>query len=281
MRIIEVCTKRGDTLYGVSYGEKYKDVCVIITNGTGGNIFENKFLQIVGEECEKNKICFIFAHNSGAFQIIDTPSKNKNRSGVTFELFDNSVEDIDAYVNWAKDNGYKKIILGGHSYGTNKLVYYLYKTKNTLVNKYILISPTDVEEYSEGERESIAEIMPIALHYKQNGKLDEIIPILFDKCYFYTARAFLDYIENVHHDNIPIYHDEKNFYQIKSIGINGLFIMGQNDSFAKRNAEKHLNILYRNSGNKNNVIKVIYDTSHTFRGKEKELAKEIIKFVQN
>ena len=59
MQIIEVETKRGDLLYGCLYGEAFSETCVIMTNGTCGNIFENKFLRDVGEALEKEKISFI------------------------------------------------------------------------------------------------------------------------------------------------------------------------------------------------------------------------------
>ncbi len=56
--------------------------------------------------------------------------------------------------------------------------------------------------------------------------------------------------------------------------------MGQNDSFAKGNTKKHLQTIYEYSNNKNNVISVIENTGHTFRGKEIELSKIIIDFVK-
>ena len=125
MKIIDVVTKRHDTLCGCWYGENFRDTIVLITNGTGGDIFENKFLREVGEQLEQNGISFVYAHNSGAFQIMDLPSKNKTRSGLTFEMFDNCVEDLQAYVDFAKEQGYKNIILGGHSYGCNKVIWIL------------------------------------------------------------------------------------------------------------------------------------------------------------
>ena len=133
MKIIEVTTKRNDKLFGCWYGEQFRDACVIITNGTGGNIFENKFLRVLGDELEKENISYICAHNSGAFQIINLPSESHNRSGLTFEMFDNCIEDLQAYVDFAIEQGYKRIILGGHSYGCNKVIYYLYKTNNKKV----------------------------------------------------------------------------------------------------------------------------------------------------
>ena len=280
MKIIEVITKRKDTLIGCWYGEQYRDTCVIITNGTGGNIFENRFLRVLGDELEKENISYICAHNSGAFQIIDLPSENHNRSGLTFEMFDNCEEDLQAYVNFAKEQGYKKIILGGHSYGCNKVIYYLYKTNNKDIDKYILISPTDTEERTDGERISADKIQEIANEYKKQNKLDDIIPILYDEYNFYTAKSFIDAMENKNHHNLPIYNNKKGFNQLQSIAIKGLFVMGQKDGFAKQQTQRHLETINQYSKNKDNDIKVIENTGHTFRNKEVELSKAIIDFVK-
>ena len=222
MRIIEVETKRGDMLYGCQYGEQYKDTCVIITNGTCGNIFENKFLQVVGEELEKNEISFIYAHNSGAFHRIDTKTKSKKPIGCSYELFDNCLEDLQAYVTFAKESGFKHIILGGHSYGANKVVYYLSKNQKETIDKYILISPTDTGYLKEDEKLSAHELMPIALKFKAENKLDQLLPIAFDNWNLYTARAFLDFIENKHAKNLPIYSNNGSWKQLKMIKQTGL-----------------------------------------------------------
>lgn len=280
MKIIDVITKRQDTLCGCWYGENFRDTIVIITNGTDGNIFENKFMRIVGEQLEQQGISFICAHNFGAFQIIDLPSKNKTRSGLTFEMFDNCIEDLDAYVDFAKQQGYKRIILGGHSYGCNKVVYYLYKTMCKDVNKFVLISPTDTEYHTESEEKSISEFNNYIL--KNNPKFEDIIPLLFDNYNFFTTQSYLDFINNPHHKNLPVYSDKKHFNQLKSIAINGLFVMGQNDVFAKRNAKNHLEIILKNSNKKaNNKAVVIENSGHTYKEHELELAQAIIDFVKN
>lgn len=278
MKIIEVETKRGDSLFGCWWGGEFKDVCVIITNGTGGNIFENKFLRELGDFLESKRISCIVAHNSGAFQIIDLPSSNNKRSGVTFELFDDCVEDIEAYVDFAKAQGFRRIILGGHSYGCNKVIYYLHKTKCRNIDKYILISPTDTEERTEREKASADKIKKLALKYKQEGKLDEIVPILFDNYNFYSARSFLDYMENPHHQNIPVYHDKANFKQLKNIRLEGLFVMGERDGFAKGDTEHHLKTIYDNCGNARSSYVVIKNAGHTWKYCD-ELLKVVYNFV--
>lgn len=281
MKIIEVETKRGDKLYGCLYGENYKDICVIITNGTCGNIFENKFLQIVGEKLEENKISFIYAHNSGAFHRIDTPTKSGEPVGCTYELFENSLEDLQAYIDFAKQNGYKHIILGGHSYGANKVVYYLSKNQHEKIDKYILISPTDTTRLKENEQLSAQKLMPMALKYKKEKRLDDILPIPFDNYNLYTARAFLDFIENENAKNLPIYSKNKTFEQLQKINQTGLFVMGENDSFAYGNALNHLQTINENSKNKNNIVIVIANCGHTFKDdKAVELGKAILDFIR-
>lgn len=281
MKIIEVETKSGTTLYGCLYGEQYQDTCVIITNGNCGNIFENKFLQVVGEELENNKISFVYAHNSGAFHRMDTKTKSGNPIGNTYELFDDCLEDLQAYIIWAKERGYRHIILGGHSYGTNKVVYYLSKNQKEPIEKYILISPTDTGQLKEHERLSAEELMPLALKFKEENKLDELLPIPFDNYNLYTARAFLDFIENKHAKNLPVYSKNGDWKQLKMIKQTGLYIMGEKDSFAFGDTLNHLQTINTNSKKQNNVVTVIEDCGHTFRNKERELAYAILKFVQN
>ncbi len=281
MKIIDVETARGDILCGCWYGENFRDTCVIITNGNCGNIFENKFLRDVGDELEKNKISFIYAHNSGAFHRIDTPTKSGQPIGNTYELFDDCIEDLQAYIDFVKNCGYKHIVLGGHSYGANKVIYYLSKNQSEKIDKYILISPTDTLNMKESEKNSIENLMPIALKYKQENRLDELLPTPFDNYNLYTARAFLDFTSNSNSKNLPIYSKNGDFSQLKQINQVGLFIMGENDGFAYGNTLKHLQAINENSKNKNNVIKVIKNCGHTFKNKSFELSTEILDFVKD
>ena len=280
MKIIEVKTKSENTLFGCLYGEKYKDTCVIITNGTCGNIFENKFLQVVGEELEKNKISFIYAHNSGAFHRIDTPTRSGKPIGNTYDLFDNCLEDLQSFVDFAKDYGFKHIILGGHSYGANKVVYYLSQNQKEKIDKYILISPTDTERLKDHEQLSVDKLMPIAMKFKKENKLDEVMPEMFDNYNYYTARAFLDFIKNKHAKNLPVYSKNGDWKQLKSIRQTALFVMGEKDDFAFNDTIKHLETIKENTKTKNSVVKVIENCGHTFRNKEKELAQVILDFVK-
>ncbi len=280
MKIIEVENKRGDTLYGCWYGENFKDTCVILTNGKCGNIFESKFIMVTGELLEKQGISLLYAHNSGAFHRIDTPTKSGKPLGTTYELFDNCIDDLQAFVGFAKKCGYKRIILGGHSYGSNKVIYYLSQNPNEKIDNFLLLSPVDLGFIRKERVESREMLIAIAQKYRNEGRLDEILPYQYIGYNFYTARAFLDFVENKNAKNLPIYSKDSDWKQLKSIKQSGLFVMGENDKFGNGDTFKHLKTINENSRYKNNVIKVIKDCGHSFRGKENELAQTILEFVK-
>lgn len=280
MKIIEVENKRGDTLYGCWYGENFKDTCVILTNGKCGNIFESKFIMVTGELLEKQGISLLYAHNSGAFHRIDTPTKSGKPLGTTYELFDNCIDDLQAFIDFSKESGYKRIILGGHSYGSNKVVYYLSQNQKEKIEKYILISPVDTSRIKESKKKSINELMLIASKYKEENRLDEVMPMAYGGYNFYTARAFFDLRENKHSKNLPVYSDNRDFSQLKKIKQKGLFIMGEEDGYGNGDTFKHLQTINENSKSKNNVVKVIDNCGHSFRGKENELAQTILEFIK-
>ena len=122
--------------------------------------------------------------------------------------------------------------------------------------------------------------MPFALKYEKENKLDELLPYAFDYYNLYTARAFLDFVNNPNAKNLPIYSKNGDFSQLKQIGQVGLYIIGENDSFVYDNAYNHLQIINKNSKNKNNIIKVIKDCGHTFKNKSQELSRTILEFVK-
>jgi pimeloyl-ACP methyl ester carboxylesterase len=45
--------------------------------------------------------------------------------GASLEKFEDCVQDIDAWIEFALTKGYKRVILEGHSFGTEKSVYYM------------------------------------------------------------------------------------------------------------------------------------------------------------
>ena len=89
------------------------------------------------------------------------------------EDFNNTDEDIEAYINFAEKQKYKNIYLAGHSLGANKVIYYLFRNNNKRINKYILLSPANITHLLNGVTNEEKNIIK---NYKKEGKNKEIIP---------------------------------------------------------------------------------------------------------
>jgi alpha-beta hydrolase superfamily lysophospholipase len=64
--------------------------------------------------------------------------------GAEHEKFEQCILDLDAWIEFAIERGYSKIILSGHSLGTEKVVYYMNKGKHkNKVSALVLLAPAD------------------------------------------------------------------------------------------------------------------------------------------
>ena len=151
---------------GILYSpESRTDRIVIHVHGLCGNFYENRFVDILAKTYTDNNYAFLTFNNRGRDFITELLQDNDFVVlGGCYERFKDSVLDIDGVVNWARNNGYKEIILEGHSYGCNKVLYYYYHKKRDDIKKIVLLSPCDIpseckkflssEEYDKAKEES-------------------------------------------------------------------------------------------------------------------------------
>ena len=90
---------------------------------------------------------FMISNNRGSEQYFRLHRKNRGvtetlKTGNIYENFDDSIYDVAAAVNYAKDMGYDDIILVGQSLGTLKVQYYCEQIGD--ISKLILLSPVDM-----------------------------------------------------------------------------------------------------------------------------------------
>ena len=128
MEIIRVNTPRGLELKGAMWGDNTMNTVVIIMSGICSNVFQNDLLPATGELLSANNIACIAGHAMDAFSMIaysDLKNHTQLYTGVVFDDFSLVFEDVESYVKYAKELGFKNIILAGHSLGSNKIINYL------------------------------------------------------------------------------------------------------------------------------------------------------------
>lgn len=112
---------------------------VINIHGTAGYFYE-QYIQAIAYVLPHSGTSVLSVNNRGAFAYQGW----EPCGGSTKEYFEQCIFDIDASIEYALNQGYKNIILQGHSLGTEKVVYYMNKGKHThLVKAIILLGFSD------------------------------------------------------------------------------------------------------------------------------------------
>ncbi len=131
----------------IQHTDKKTQSIIIFIHGSGGNFFKANYFEEMFEEFNYNGYDFMISNNRGSEQFFRLHRKNAGitetiKAGNIYENFDESIYDIQAAVNYAKDAGYRDIILIGQSLGTLKVQYYCEQVGD--INKLILLSPVDM-----------------------------------------------------------------------------------------------------------------------------------------
>ncbi len=129
--IVSVTTEDGIDLYGILLEASKKDAVIINIHGTADNFYANDFVWNIADAAEPLGVSMLSVNNRGAYtlELYGYGPGDKRNTGAASEFFEKCLLDIDAWISYAVSLGYKKIILEGHSLGTEKIVYYMAKGK--------------------------------------------------------------------------------------------------------------------------------------------------------
>ena len=262
----------------VHFESNKKDICVICIHGMCGTIIDNYFATVWGKLLAKNDIGFIYEHNRGHSIENDIVMKDGSfkRCGCMYEIFENCIYDIDLAIQTAKEKGYKRIILLGHSLGSNKVIYYYYKkhpnilgmilaSAPDMIESHLLIEP-DYEELLKEAKENIDKNQPTKLLHK----------MIEDYMYMSSQTYYNWFHKNSNLNNLPIISNPKNWEQLETIDVPILTFSGSKDE----DYYLHLDLLKEKATKcKNFEYQIIENTGHTYQEKELETGTLILNWI--
>lgn len=133
--LVRVNTPDGIELQGLNFrgiGSSAHAV-VIHLHGTWGNFYGNPFI---------DHFAAFYPRHGYSFLTVNTRGHDEGSITERFEL---SAVDISTWVGFAKQAGYERIILQGHSLGALKTIYYLnLQPPEDRIRAAILLSPFDI-----------------------------------------------------------------------------------------------------------------------------------------
>ena len=280
---LDVPTKRGVVLSGVLFRprqERTTDTVMIAITGIHGNFYSNPFYYNIGDTLNAGGIDFIYAQTNDAFGQIQTVNVNTGKEeliGSWNERFSYTDEDIDAYLTFAQREGYRHIILAGHSLCANKVIYYLSRHHDERVAHFFLLSPANLTYMMSGvtEREKQAILAQV-----ERGDGDEMLPFPFMgwvECIANTAWdwQFSGLLDNVHTAK------DGDFSQAEKITHTGALLVGTYDNFTDGDPAEFLRNLnaHMPTAAQNKLI-FIEKTGHTYQMKNQEVAEDILRQLQ-
>ena len=254
---------------------------VIHVHGLAGNFYENRFLDILAKTYTDNGLAFLTFNNRGNGYITDLLKDDGFIvCGACYEIFKDSILDIEGVVNWVKERGYSEIILEGHSYGCSKVLYYYNNKKDDSIKKIVLLAPCDTpgeskkflssEEYDNALKESERLV-------KEN-KGDELIDFsVMSNGKVSAATYYYGFIPESIPDFIR-YRDGKKSNILNNVDIPVLVVFGDKDECVLTMPIDTV-IKYLQDNISNCSIKVIPGADHLYVNKYSELGEAIKEIV--
>ena len=278
--LIRINSIDGIELPGILYTpDEETNKILIHVHGLNGNFYENRFLDTLAKCYTDKNYAFLTFNNRGTGFITELLKWNDFPViGGCLEKFKDCILDIDGVVNWIKRKGYKEIILGWHSYGCNKVIYYYNHKKDNNIKQIVLLAPCDIpslskkflseEEYKKAKEESTR----LVKEYMENELIDFSV-MVNGKIAAWTY--YNDFLPNGENDFIR-YRDWINAESgvLNSINIPTLVIFGNEDECVLTEPTEVVEWYLKNNLKDCN-IQIIEGADHLYTDKYDELSKII------
>lgn len=284
--LTKIKTSDGITLDGIYVPPKRKgDTALIWLHGLSSRFSSGQTLiKVLSSACSKNSIGY-FKFNNRGHDIVNRDGSGKTKfQGMAFEKFERCILDIRATIGFARKLGYKKILLAGHSTGANKALYYLYKTRDKSIKGLLLLGPiSDIDfDLKKFGAKSITRRLALAKKLANKNPLQIMPPSSPQPFGIWTTQRLISILsEGAPEDTFPYYNPNAKWKELNSVHVPIAVVFGSRDEYLTRVAKELVRIFWQNARQTKSFSGIIIKgADHGFRGKEKELTREIIKFIK-
>ena len=277
MDIVSVRTLDEITLKGllIPSSNESDRVCLFIP-GCCGNFVDNDFILTISKILSNNNYNVLCANTRGSFMINSSfhplNTERPKQIGTTFETFEDSRYDIEAWIKYLENLGYKNIDLICHSSGCNKVIYYLNSKMEGInnINNLVLLSPPDFVNRIKCY-EDYKDLLVEAKNNVENGETNKLVKVHF---FYKTSISFLEMMASKNFDNMPLVNGTKeDFYQYSNIDKPITVIYGSLENFIK-------NYIYKlKEYSKNKDLFESYEidgADHIYFDRDKEVGEKIV-----
>ena len=278
--IVKIKTPDNITLFGLLAESKNRDIILINIHGTGSGFDVEEFEGEFTERLPEIGISTLFTNNRGNYTL-----ESWQETGCAQEKFEDCVIDINTWIEFVINKGYKNVILQGHSLGTEKAVYYMKKGKyRDLIKGVILLGFADSFGCQKKFLESQSiDPMENAKELVKNNRGHEFINSIW-LCHAgvlqKTANSYINcFSEGSELSKALPLRQGKDLLYFQNIKVPILGVISDTDNWNDMLGIDTINLLKKE--NKNAEVNTISNTDHSFSGKQKELVDIVENFIKS
>ncbi len=292
MELINFMATDGVNLEGILYkaSSNISEKIILSVHGMTSNCFKKRDIEIAKKANEKG--IDYFAFNNRGSEIVKYIEKEtegqptKELAGTAYEDVLEGYEDIVGAIIKLKELGYKNIYLQGHSLGCTKIVY----TYNELINNdeteilenikgVILLSLVDIPMALKVYlRDNFKQYLDYAEKLEHENKIYEMMP---RESFIHpiSVKSFLRYARDNKDIDFANYGKDNELEKLNNIQVPLFMRWGNDNEMIIQQADELSTMVNNIITNENKNIDYIDGANHSYTGKEKELAEQIVEFV--
>lgn len=290
MQVIYFLATDGIKLDGLLYTSKNKTEDIILSvHGMATNCMKKRETTMAKFANENNIDYFCF-NNRGSELVkyirrYTEGKREKELGGTSYEDVLEGYEDITGAIIKLKELGYKNIYLQGHSLGCTKIVYTYNELKDEqddMVNNIkgiILNSLIDIPRALKVYlRDNFDKYLTYAEEKEKNGQKDEMMP---KEAFIYpiSVKSFLRYARDYQDINFANFGEDQELKVLNNIDVPLFMRWGNVNEMIVQMPEELVDLMNKCITNPKKDIYYIDGANHSYEGKEEELAKQIIAFI--
>jgi len=259
-----------------------RDLAVVLVPGRAHDVFAHPFAQQLGSTLSRKGIGVYYAYNRGRGQVADIAG-SASRQGSVFERWDDAVLDVDAWLGRAKQSGYQRIVLMGHSLAASKVVTAMahpHVAEN--VDALVLASPVDMVNL--GQQVYGPEFAAMA---DQSRRDPRSMLTDFEHDWPISAGTFNDqHLPGGPADVLSLRDASRPSPELAAVKVPTLGVFGEHEGppFVARSPEEDLAVLGRKLSNLKEgdyQQAVITSADHIYSGRERALAQLVLGWVRS
>jgi pimeloyl-ACP methyl ester carboxylesterase len=283
--LYRVSTKDGLRLDGALYEpDAGSKTAILYLPGRAGNFYVNCFFEAMANAYTAAGFAFLPVNLRSHDQISDFrvgDTEVIRRIGQAFDIFEECIMDIDAWLDFLRARGFEKIILQGHSQGGCRAVYCLDQKPPADIVALVLMSPADAAGLlKKDSKENFENDLARAHKMIAAGRGEALLPRAIRGTYYVSAKSYVDEFGPNSKANIfPIF-ENGDFKKLENIKIPVLAFYGAKETICIDSPAKDLEIIASHLKNPKSKTFVIDGADQTYFGFEKQISEAVVKWLQ-